>query len=171
MICPPSSAAEKQALAAGAHVVGEQSVFDAVKDGRIEFDRCLCHTDSLAALSKSGVARILGPRGLMPSAKTNTVVKDVGTAVKAMVGASEYRERMGVVRMGIGQLGFTPEEMQRNIIAFLGGVRRDIAALADRVTKDIHEVVLSSSHGPGLSLTGEVRTEGSVPTRDVSVVN
>jgi large subunit ribosomal protein L1 len=171
VICDPDSAAAKAARAAGAAIVGEEKIFDDVKEGRIEFDRCICHTDSLPKLSKSGVARILGPRGLMPSAKTNTVVKDVGTAVKGMVGASEYRERMGVVRMGIGQLGFTPEEMQRNIMAFLGRVKKDIAALTDRVSKDVHEVVLSSSHGPGLSLNGELRGEASVPNRDVSVVN
>ncbi|KAK5166478.1 uncharacterized protein LTR77_008021 [Saxophila tyrrhenica] len=171
VICPPDSKIAKDALAAGAQVVGEESIFEAVKEGRIEFDRCLCHTDSLPKLSKAGVARILGPRQLMPSAKTNTVVKDVGAAVKGMVGASEYREREGVVRMGVGQLGFGPEEVQKNIAAFVGAVKRDIGALADRVSKGVHEIVLSSTNGPGLSLNGEVRGEGSVDTRDVSVVN
>lgn len=171
VICPPDSAIAKTALASGAVIVGEETVFDAVKEGRIEFDRCLCHTDSLPKLSKSGVARILGPRGLMPSAKTNTVVKDVGTAVKGMVGASEYRERDGVVRMGVGQLGFSPEEVQRNIAAFIAMVKKDIGALADRVSKGVHEVVLSSTNGPGMSLSGEVRGKDSVDPRDVAVVN
>lgn len=106
----------------------------------------------------------------MPSAKTGTVVKDVGTSVREMVGASEYRERLGVVRLAIGQLGFTPEEMQRNIRAFVDGVKRDLAGLSDRISKEIHEVVLSSTNGPGMSLNGELRGPGSVPTRDVSTL-
>lgn len=170
VIAPPDSAAAKAATAAGASVVGEESVFEAVKNGQIDFDRCICHQDSLPKLGKSGVARILGPRGLMPSAKTGTVVKDVGSSVLEMVGASEYRERLGVVRMAIGQLGFTPEEVQKNIRAFVEGVKRDIAGLSDRISKDIHEVVLSSTNGPGLSLNGEFRGANSVPTRDVSTL-
>jgi len=170
VIAPEDSAAGKAAKAAGASLVGEDHVFDMIKDGRIEFDRCLCHIDSLAKLAKSGVARILGPRGLMPSAKTNSVVKDVSTSVKDMVGASEYRERMGVVRMSIGQLGFTPEEMQRNIKAFIDALKKDIAALSDRISKDIHEVVLSSTNGPGMSLTGELRSANSIPTKDLSTM-
>lgn len=170
VIAPEDSAAGKAAKAAGASLVGEDHVFDMIKDGRIEFDRCLCHVDSLAKLSKSGVARILGPRGLMPSAKTNSVVKDVSNSVKDMVGASEYRERMGVVRMSIGQLGFTPEEMQRNIKAFIDALKKDMAALSDRISKEIHEVVLSSTNGPGLSLNGELRSANSIPTKDLSTM-
>lgn len=106
----------------------------------------------------------------MPSAKTNTVVKDVATSVREMVGASEYRERMGVVRMAVGQLGFTPEEVQRNIRAFVEKVKRDIGGLSDVISKDVHEVVLSSTNGPGLSLNGEMRGEGSVDVRDLSTL-
>jgi large subunit ribosomal protein L1 len=170
VIAPEDSAAGKAAKAAGASLVGEDHVFDMIKDGRIEFDRCLCHVDSLAKLSKSGVARILGPRGLMPSAKTNSVVKDVSNSVKDMVGASEYRERMGVVRMSIGQLGFTPEEVQRNIKAFIDALKKDMAGLADRISKEIHEVVLSSTNGPGMSLNGDLRSPGSPPTKDLSTM-
>ena len=165
VIAPEDSNAGKAAKAAGASLVGEEHVFDMIREGRIEFDRCLCHVDSLPKLAKSGVARILGPRGLMPSAKTNSVVKDVSTSVKDMVGASEYRERMGVVRMSIGQLGFTPEEVQRNIKAFIVALKKDIAGLADRTAKDIHEVVLSSTNGPGMSLNGELRAQTALPRR------
>ncbi len=141
VICPPDSAAAVAAKQAGAAVVGDVAVFEAVKEGRIEFDRCVCHIDSLQALAKSGVARVLGPRGMMPSTKMGTVVKDVAASVKDMVGASEYREKLGVVRMAVGQLGFTPEEMQKNIKAFMQLLKKDIAQLSDRISKDIHEVV------------------------------
>lgn len=141
VICPPDSAAADAARKAGASLVGEDNVFEAVKEGKVEFDRCICHVDSLQKLNKAGLGRILGPKGLMPSAKMGTVVKDVVTTVRDMVGGAEYRERMGVVRMAIGQLGFSPEEMQRNIKAFVGEVRKDIAQLSDRIAKDVHEVV------------------------------
>ena len=77
----------------------------------------------------------------MPSAKTGTVVKDVAASVQDMVGASEYRERLGVIRMAIGQLGMTPEELSRNIRSFIENVKKDMAGMSDRIAKDIHEVV------------------------------
>lgn len=141
VICPRDSPNAKQAINAGASLVGEDAVFDAVKDGRIEFDRCLCHVDSTQKLNQAGLGRILGPKGLMPSAKLGTIVKDVSGGVKGLIGGSEYREKLGVIRCAVGQLGFTPEEMQRNVRAFIGEIRKDIAALSDRIGKDIHEVV------------------------------
>lgn len=106
----------------------------------------------------------------MPSAKTGTVVKDVSTSVRDMVGASEYRERAGVVRLAVGQLGYTPEELSLNIKACIEGIRKDINALSDRIQKDIHEVVLSSTNGPGLSLNGELRGTSSPPSEDLSTL-
>ncbi|KAF7185302.1 50S ribosomal protein L1 [Pseudocercospora fuligena] len=168
VIANPDSPAGKAAKEAGAHLVGEEEVFEAVKEGKIDFDRCICHADSLPKLGKSGVARILGPRGLMPSAKLGTVVKDVASTVRDMVGGSEYRERMGTVRLSIGQLGFTPEQMQKNIRTFIENVKKDIAGIADKTPKDIHEVVLSSTNGPGLSLNGDLRGQNSVSVQEVS---
>jgi large subunit ribosomal protein L1 len=158
VICPPESAIAESARNAGASLVGTDEVFAAIKDGNIHFDRCICHTDSQVALNKSGVARILGPRGLMPSAKVGTIVQDVAAAVRSMVGASEYRERMGVVRMAVGQLGFTPEQMKSNIKSFIGNVKKDMGLMSDRAQKDLHEIVLSSTHAPGFSLNGDFQS-------------
>jgi ribosomal protein L1 len=141
VICDPNSSTAAAARKAGASLVGEEAIFDAVKEGRIEFDRCICHQDSLAKLNKAALGRVLGPKGLMPSAKTGTVVKDVAASVQDMVGASEYRERLGVIRMAIGQLGMAPEELSRNIKSFIENVKKDMAAMSDRISKDIHEVV------------------------------
>jgi len=141
VICPPDSKTAEEAKAAGASLVGEDEIFDAIKAGNIEFERCICHTDSLQKLNKAGVARILGPRGLMPSTKTGTVVSQVATTVRNMVGGSEYRERMGVIRMAVGQLGFTPEQLQSNVKAFMDTLKKDIGQLSDRISKEIHEVV------------------------------
>lgn len=155
VICPPDSKIAAAARAAGAALVGEEDIFDAVKDGKIEFERCIAHVDSVPKLNKAALGRILGPRGLMPSSKTGTVVKDPATTVKEMAGGVEYRERAGVVRMAVGQLGFTPEMMQENIKRFLEAVKKDMGHLSEKTPKELAEVVLSSTNGPGLSLTGE----------------
>ena len=141
VICPPDSKIAEAARAQGALLTGEDEIFAAIKEGKIDFDRCICHVDSLAELQKAALGRILGPKGLMPSAKLGTVVKDVAASVRDMVGASEYRERVGVVRMAIGQLGFTPEQMQKNIRAFMESVKKDIGGMTDKISKEVHEVV------------------------------
>lgn len=97
--------------------------------------------DSAQKLNQAGLGRILGPKGLMPSAKLGTMTKDVAGTVKGLVGGSEYREKLGVIRCAVGQLGFTPEEMQSNVKTFIGGVKKDLAVLSDRIGKEIHEVV------------------------------
>ncbi|KAF2865842.1 ribosomal protein L1-like protein [Massariosphaeria phaeospora] len=168
VICPADSKAAIEARAAGATLVGEDEIFNQVKEGIVEFDRCICYIESLQKLNKAGLGRILGPKGLMPSTKTGTVVTQVGPAVRNMTGGSEYREKVGVIRMAIGQLGFTPEEMQNNIKAFMDTLKKDIGQLSDRVSKDIHEVVLSSTNGPGFTLSGEFRGPNSVSPKELS---
>ncbi|KAJ5775134.1 uncharacterized protein N7511_000145 [Penicillium nucicola] len=161
VICPPDSKHAKDALAAGAVLVGEQEVFDLVKAGKIEFDRCLAHPDSLPALNKAALGRVLGPRGLMPSAKTGTVVENVAERVEMLRGGTVYRERDAVIRLPVGQLGFSPEELRDNMRVTIEQIKKDASGLTDRVNKEIYEVVLSSTNGPGFSLNGEFRTDNS----------
>jgi len=104
----------------------------------------------------------------MPSTKLGTVVENVGDTLKNMMGGSMYRERSGVVRMAVGQLGSTPDEMRTNIKAFLTKVKQDASVLADQIPKDIHEVVLSSTNSPGFTLNGEFRTDQSPSTKALS---
>jgi large subunit ribosomal protein L1 len=164
VICPPGSKQAKDALAAGAVLVGEDEVFEAVKAGKIEFDRCLAHPDSLPALNKAALGRILGPRGLMPSVKTGTVVDDVASRVEMLRGGTVYRERDAVIRLPIGQLGFSPEQLRDNLRTTIDQIKKDASGLNDRVNKEIYEVVLSSTHGPGFSLNGEFKTDNSPET-------
>ena len=170
VICPPDSPVAVEAKNAGASLIGEETVFDAVKEGRIEFDRIVCHVGSVQKLNEANLGRILGPKGMMPSSKTGTITKDIKGGIRNLSGGSEYREKLGVVRCAVGQLGFTPEEMQRNVRAFIGEIRHDIAVLSDRVQKDIHEVVLSSTNAPGFSLNGDFRGPDTPPTQDLSIL-
>ncbi|OJJ80634.1 mitochondrial 54S ribosomal protein uL1m [Aspergillus glaucus CBS 516.65] len=161
VVCPSGTKHEKDARAAGAVLVGEEEVFDAVKNGKIEFDRLICHPDSLAALNKAGLGRVLGPRGLMPSAKTGTVVEDVASRVEMLRGGTIYRERDAVIRIPIGQLAFSPEQLRDNLRATIDQVKKDASGLNDRIVKEIYEVVLSSTHGAGFSLNGEFKSDDS----------
>ncbi|KAI1615640.1 50S ribosomal protein L1 [Exophiala viscosa] len=172
VICPPDSAAAKQAREAGAYLVGEEEIFQRIKDGKIDFDRCLAVPASLPKLAKEGLPRILGPRGLMPSVKLGTVVEKPGPAVGNMLGGSMYRERSGVVRMAVGRLTFTPEQLRDNVKAYISAVKKDATALSDQILKDIAEVVLSSTNTPGFSLNGEFYrdTPGAPTPQQLAVV-
>lgn len=119
-------------------------------------------------MNKAGLGRLLGPKGLMPSTKAGTVVTNVGITVRNMVGGSEYRERLGVIRMAVGQLGFTPEEMQNNIKGFLDAIKKEMAQMSDRITKEIHEVVLSSTNAPGFTLSGDYKGPDSISPKELS---
>ena len=151
-------------------LVGEDEIFEQVKEGNLEFDRVICTIDSLPKLNKAALGRILGPKGLMPSAKAGTVVTQtaVGPIVRSMVSGSEYREKQGVIRMAVGQLSFTPEEMQTNIVAFMESLKKDISQLQGRISKEVHEVVLSSTHAPGFTLSGEFRGPDSISPKELS---
>ena len=122
-------------------MVGEEEIFAYIKEGKIDFDRCLAVAGSLPKLNKEGLPRILGPRGLMPSVKLGTVVDKPGPAVRNMLGGSLYRERQGVIRMAVGRLSFTPEQLRDNVKAYVNAVKKDAAAMSDQFSKQIAEVV------------------------------
>lgn len=157
VICPEGSEMAIAAANAGAKAVGEQSLFDLIRDDKIEFDRLFCHEASEKALQAANLGRKLGPRGLMPSHKTKTIVSDVVKAIRDTAGKADYRERQGVVRLAIGQLGHTPEQIKANLEVFMKQLKSECADLSDDVPKEVHEVTLSTTHGPGLSLNGKLR--------------
>jgi large subunit ribosomal protein L1 len=169
VICPSDSRHAKQARDAGAVLVGEEEIFQAVKDGKINFDRLLAHPISMPKLAKEGLPRILGPRGLMPNAKNGTISTDPAGLLKQLVGGALYRERLGVVRMAIGKMSFTPEMLRDNLRTFLHRIKEDASKLPEQESKEINEVVLSSTRSPGFSLNGLFRTANSLPTSVLSV--
>ncbi|KAI1505811.1 50S ribosomal protein L1 [Biscogniauxia marginata] len=156
VICKEGSGAMHDARTGGAVAFGEESLFELIKanPSKLPFNRLICHVDSEPALKKSGLGRILGPKGLMPSLKTNTITKSVKTLMHEMVGAENYREKIGVIRMPIGNIQFTPKMLAENVKALVASVRSKIVALEERVNKDLIEVVLSSTSGPGFPLSG-----------------
>ncbi|KAG0638071.1 ribosomal protein L1-like protein [Tuber brumale] len=143
---------------AGAAIVGTDAVFEQIRKGNLDFELCIAHEDSFKALVATNLAKVLGPRGLMPSSKLGTVVKNTGAAIRDLVGQSDYKERLAVVRLPIGQLRYTEAQLAENIKTFIRHLKKDIAAL-DNVTKTIHEVVLSSTNSSGFSLNGWIEQE------------
>ncbi|KAL2257632.1 hypothetical protein VTK26DRAFT_9374 [Humicola hyalothermophila] len=156
VICPEDSPLMVEAQQLGAVAVGQESLFESIRAENIPFNRLICHADSQEALKKANLGKILGPRGLMPSPRTKTITTDLKKTIQDLIGSDDYRERDGVVRMAVGQLGFTPQMLADNVKAFLQQVKQDIAVIAENENhpKALDEVVLSSTNGPGLSLDG-----------------
>jgi large subunit ribosomal protein L1 len=150
-------------------MVGEDDLIEKIKSGKFNADRLLAHPKSMEKINKAGLPRILGPRGLMPNPKNGTISENPKELIKRMMGGALYRERAGVVRMAIGQLGFTPEMLRDNMRVFINRIKEDISKLPEDAIKEINEVVLSSTNGPGISLNGRFRSADSLDTAVLSV--
>lgn len=148
VICKEEKVAE--ARAAGAEIAGSAEVIEDIKAGKIDFDVCIASPDMMGIVGQ--VARILGPKGLMPNPKLGTVTADVALAVKnAKSGQVEYRvEKGGIVHAGIGKMSFSDEDLTRNAKAFIESVvKAKPAASRGTYLKKVH---LSSTMGPSIDV-------------------
>ncbi|OQR83728.1 50S ribosomal protein L1 [Achlya hypogyna] len=140
----------EEAKAAGATVVGADDLLAAIQAGNIDFDRCIATPDMMALVGR--VARVLGPRGLMPNPKLGTVTQDVTAAIQAAKGGQvEFRaEKKGIVHAGVGKVSFTNEALIENIRAFMVAIGD--AKPEGAKGKYIKAMHLSSTMGPGIRL-------------------
>ena len=140
-----------EATAAGADLVGADDLAERVREGRIEFDRCIAAPDMMAVVGKLG--KILGPRGLMPNPKMGTVTQDVGAAVEATKGGQvEFRvEKAGIVHAGVGKTSFAEADLVENVRALVDAVSK--ARPAGAKGAYIERAALSSTMGPGIKLS------------------
>ncbi|XVN40639.1 MAG: 50S ribosomal protein L1 [Rickettsia endosymbiont of Argas persicus] len=113
---------EEEAKTAGADLVGSSNIIEEIKLGKIDFDVCIATPDMMAAIGS--VARILGPKGLMPNPKLGTVTLDIKNAIKnAKSGQVEYRaEKAGIIHAGLGKLSFSDQDLLKNLKAFIDAV-------------------------------------------------
>ncbi|EER21414.1 MULTISPECIES: 50S ribosomal protein L1 [spotted fever group] len=113
---------EEEAKSAGADLVGSTNIIDEIKSGKINFDVCIATPDMMVAIGS--VARILGPKGLMPNPKLGTVTLDIKNAIKnAKSGQVEYRaEKAGIIHAGLGKLSFSDQDLLKNLNAFIEAV-------------------------------------------------
>uniref|UniRef100_K3WYK8 Ribosomal protein n=1 Tax=Globisporangium ultimum (strain ATCC 200006 / CBS 805.95 / DAOM BR144) TaxID=431595 RepID=K3WYK8_GLOUD len=140
----------EEAKAAGATIVGAEDLVELVQSGKLEFDRCIATPDVMPLVGR--VARILGPRGLMPNPKLGTVTLDVADAISAAKGGQvEFRaEKKGIIHAGIGKASFSEEALLENVRAFM--VALGDAKPEGAKGKYIKAAHLSSTMGPGLAL-------------------
>ena len=138
---------EAEAKEAGAEIVGAEDLVAQVKDGMLDFDKAIATPDCMALVGQIG--RVLGPRGLMPNAKTGTVTFDVANAVKEMkAGRVEFKvDKAGVLHAPIGKVSFGAEKLLENLKELLLTVNR----LKPSSAKGTYMKALSvaSTMGPG----------------------
>jgi large subunit ribosomal protein L1 len=141
---------EKEALEAGADVVGSEDVVEKIKGGWLEFDRVIATPDMMGSVGKLG--KILGPRGLMPNPKVGTVTFDVARTVQELkAGKVEFRvEKAGIVHCPIGKASFGAEKLKENFLALI----EMIIKLKPASSKGIYvrSISLSTVMGPGVKV-------------------
>ena len=139
-----------QAKAAGADIVGAENLIDSILAGKVDFDRMIATPDMMGMAGK--VARVLGPKGLMPNPKLGTVTADVEAAVKkAKAGEVQYRvEKNGIVHAGIGKASFSEDQIYENSKAFIDAIIK--AKPAGAKGTYMKKVSLSSTMGVGVKV-------------------
>ena len=146
VFCTPDKEAE--ATAAGADFVGLQEYIDKVAGGWADVDVIIATPNVMAQLGK--VARILGPRGLMPNPKTGTVTLNVGDAVSEVKkGKIAFRvDKFGIVHASIGRVSFSPEQLTDNAHELIATLVRMKPSSAKGVY--MRTVSIASTMSPGI---------------------
>ena len=139
-----------QAKEAGADKVGMEDLAEEIKAGNIDFDVVIATPDTMRVVSPLG--QILGPKGLMPNPKSETVTKDIPNTVKnAKSGQIRYKsDKQGIIHARIGQIGYTEEQLKDNLEAFLTDVKKAKPPSAKGIY--ISKVTLSSTMGKGFEI-------------------
>ena len=148
VLCNPD--AEAAATAAGADYVGLEEYIDKIKGGWLDIDVIIAQP---AVMGKIGaVARVLGPRGLMPNPKSGTVTVDVAKAVEEVKkGKIDFKvDKNGIVHSSIGKVSFTAEQMKDNAREFINTLIKLKPAAAKGTY--IKSVYLSSTMSPGVKV-------------------
>lgn len=141
---------EREALEAGADYVGAEDLVEKIKGGWLEFDKAVATPDLMGTVGKIG--KILGPRGLMPNAKTGTVTFDVAKAVKEIkAGKIEFRtEKNGIVHAPVGRVSFGTERLIPNIMTLFDTLLRLKPSSAKGTY--LKSVTISTTMGPGIKV-------------------
>lgn len=141
---------EAEAKAAGADFAGGEELVAKVKEGFLDFDTAIATPDVMALVGQIG--RVLGPRGLMPNAKTGTVTFDVGAAVQeAKAGRVEFKvDKAGVLHAPLGKVSFGSEKILDNLRALLSEVNR----LRPSAAKGTYmkNMTMTTTMGPGFKV-------------------
>jgi large subunit ribosomal protein L1 len=141
----------REAEAAGADFFGGDDLIAKIQsENWLDFDAVIATPDMMRSMAK--VAKLLGPRGLMPNPKTGTVTVDVTKAItEVKAGKVEFRvDKTGVVHAPIGKVSFSHEKLVENANTLIQAVIRAKPAAAKG--KYVRSVTVCSTMGPGVSL-------------------
>ena len=140
-----------EATKAGADYVGAEDIVAKINGGWLDFDVAITTPDMMGVVGR--IARILGPKGLMPNPKSGTVTNDVTKAIKDVkAGKVEYRlDKTNNVHVIIGKKSFGKEKLVENFNAIMDAIVRAKPAAAKG--QYIKSVTLSSTMGPGVKVT------------------
>ena len=141
---------QDEAKKAGADVIGGEELIDKVANGFLDFDRVIATPDMMPKMSK--VARVLGPKGLMPNPKLGTVTNNIVEAVaNAKAGQIEYRaEKNGIIHAGIGKMSFATDKLVENANALIEQLKKVKPASAKG--QYILGCSVATTQGPGLKV-------------------
>lgn len=141
---------EKEALEAGADYVGNDEIIEQIKNGWLEFDKAVATPDMMGSVGKIG--KILGPRGLMPNAKTGTVTFELDKAIKELkAGKIEFRvDKGGIVHAPMGKVSFGAQKLRENIAAVIDTLIR-IKPASSKGTY-IRSIAVSTTMGPSFKV-------------------
>ncbi|OFT60132.1 50S ribosomal protein L1 [Corynebacterium sp. HMSC05E07] len=144
----------EEAKAAGADIVGTDELITAINEGNIDFDVAIATPDQMAKVGR--VARVLGPRGLMPNPKTGTVTADVTKAVADVKGGKiSFRvDKASNLQAIIGKASFDAEKLAENY----GALYDEIIRLKPASAKGIYakKITISTTSGPGIPVDASV---------------
>jgi large subunit ribosomal protein L1 len=140
-----------EAKEAGADIVGSTELIEQIQEGNINFDTVIATPDMMGMIGR--VARILGPKGLMPNPKTGTVTMDVAKAVKdAKGGKVNFRvDKKGNIHAGIGKVSFGKEKIEENLRTFVKTINKAKPAAAKG--RYIKNGALSLTMSPAVTLS------------------
>jgi len=140
----------KDAKENGADKVGMEDLADEMKKGNLDFDVIIATPTTMKVVSPLG--QILGPKGLMPNPKSETVTKDIKSAVKnAKSGQIRYKsDKQGIIHTRIGQRGYSEDQIRDNLEAFLTDLKKAKPPSSKGVF--ISKVSISSTMGKGFDL-------------------
>ncbi len=144
---------EKKAIDAGADFVGAEDLIEKISGGWLEFDAAVATPDMMGLVGK--VARILGPRNLIPNNKLGTITFDVATVVRELKqGRVSFRnDKGGVLHAPFGKVSFGPAKLEENLRVLLKAVVGCKPATAKG--KFVRKVTISSTMGPGVTVSPE----------------
>jgi large subunit ribosomal protein L1 len=144
----------EEALAAGADIVGSDDLIEKIQGGFLDFDAAIAAPDQMAKVGR--VARILGPRGLMPNPKTGTVTPDITKAVNDIKGGKiNFRvDKQANLHLVIGKASFDENKLVENYGAAIDEVLR--AKPTASKGRYLKKITVSTTTGPGIPVDPSV---------------